>query len=159
MKTSQMPQLDVRIPPMLDSTSLIQRAGFLLNRSAMDIRVLFCELLQPLGIDPRHFGVLSFISEGGASSQQRIAEQINCDRTTMVTVIDDLEKLRLARRTIDPDDRRKSIVCLTEKGKRVLERAGKVADEAERQYLAPLAPEERKQLKQMLQRLVLAKKS
>ena len=159
MKTSQSPHLDVRIPQVLDNTSLIQRTGFLLNRSAFDIRGLFFDALHPLGVDPRQFGVLSFIAECGASSQQQIAEQVNCDRTTMVAVIDDLEKLGLAQRSVDPDDRRKSMVCVTEKGKRALERAGKAADQAERQYLAPLSAAERKQLVDMLQRLVRAKKS
>lgn len=146
-------------PMLLENTSLIRRVGFLLNRSAMEIRESFDTALRPMGIDPRHFGVLSFISEGGAFSQQQIARQVCCDRTTMVSIVDDLERRGLAKRTVDPGDRRKYAVCLTEKGKRVLERARKLAGQAENAYLAALSAQERRQLIGMLQRLVLAPKS
>ena len=144
-----------RIPQLLENTTLIQRVGFLLNRSAQEIRDMFAASLQPLGIDPRHFGVLAFIAEGGALSQQEIARQVCCDRTTMVSVVDDLERKGLARRSVDPADRRKYAVVLTEKGRRILERGGKIAAQMEERYLSSLSASERKVLRGLLQRLVL----
>src|SRR4029077_12779811 len=76
------------------------------------------------------------------------------DRTTMVSAVDDLERLELATRAPDPDDRRASLVALTSRGRTTLVRTTGLIATAEATLLAPLSPSERTQLHGLLARLV-----
>jgi DNA-binding MarR family transcriptional regulator len=57
----------------------------------------------------------------GPRSQQYIGEALRIDRTTMVGVIDDLERRGLVQRVRDPDDRRRYAVSLTDKARELVE--------------------------------------
>ncbi|WP_244535677.1 MarR family transcriptional regulator [Lentibacillus halodurans] len=65
--------------------------------------------LIPFDIDARQYGVLLFIKEHPCSSQKDISENLQIDRTTMVSRIDHLDTLDLVERTKNPDDRRSYI--------------------------------------------------
>ncbi|HYG75014.1 MAG TPA: MarR family transcriptional regulator [Planctomycetota bacterium] len=143
----------------LEDSGLIQHAGFLLNKAAAIIRHMFEMRLAALGIGARHYGLLLYVSECGAVSQQEIAERIGVDRTTMVAVIDDAERMGLARRQVAAGDRRKHAIVITDAGKRLLKRAAALAVAAEDEFLESLSPAERRQLKTLLKRVVLQERA
>jgi DNA-binding MarR family transcriptional regulator len=60
------------------------------------------------------------------------------DRTTMVALIDGLERGGLVERSPHPEDRRKNVVALTAAGRETMAAAAGAADDAERRFLAPL---------------------
>jgi DNA-binding MarR family transcriptional regulator len=134
--------------------SLPLHLGFVLNKAAQRMREGFEESLKPLKIKPRHYGVLSVISEAGPLPQHIIGEILSCDGNSMVAIVDDLEKLSLARRDVHPADRRAYAVCITPVGKRLLEKANNVADRVEKRFLAPLNQSQQRQLQQLLDRLL-----
>ncbi|MBV8735083.1 MAG: MarR family transcriptional regulator, partial [Solirubrobacterales bacterium] len=78
------------------------------------------------------------------------------DPSTMVATIDDLEARGLVERRPHPSDRRAHALHLTEEGREVLGRGRQVARTAEDDLLAPLSPEDRKTLHELLLRLALA---
>src|SRR5690242_3664624 len=112
-------------PSPLKSTSpasgipqmILERAGFLLNKAAQKIRETVEEALKPFGLAGRHLGVLAAIQERGSLTQQEVGKCMRIDRTTMVQVIDDLEKLSLVERKDNPQDRRAYALFLTAKGR------------------------------------------
>jgi DNA-binding MarR family transcriptional regulator len=126
----------------------------LLGRIAQDAADLLGAALAPLGLRPRHFAILTALAEGGATSQHALGERLRIDRTTMVSAVDDLQRLELASRTPDPDDRRAYLVALTPRGRTTLVRATGLVASAEAALLAPLAPAERDQLHNLLARLM-----
>jgi len=134
---------------------LLQYVGFLLNRSAAQIRERFTRALEPLGITPKHYGVLALLDLAGPLSQHEIGDRVWYDRTTMVSIVDDLERRSLARRKAFPGDRRAYAVCLTPKGRALRARAKRVAIRVNQQFLSVLKPRERRQLQTLLKRLVL----
>ena len=135
---------------------LLGRMGFLINKAAQKIRDLDETALKPLGIMGKHLGVLLVLREKGAISQHETGKCIHIDRTTMVDILDDLEKLGLVERKAHPTDRRSHAVYLTAKGKETLPRAHHLGLAVEKKFLSGFSPRERKEFTYLLKRLVLS---
>jgi DNA-binding MarR family transcriptional regulator len=149
-----------KIPPVDDRDDLpramADRLGFLLGRAHITHRQVAEAALAPLGLAPRQFGALSLLADEGPLSQQRLGERMGVDRTTMVALVDGLERSGLVERERDPDDRRAYALRATPRGRRVLERAAAAAERAEAEFLAPIPARDARQLKQILRKLVEA---
>lgn len=128
--------------------------GFTLIRSAHRARECVEAALEPLGFRGRHHAVLLVLQSEGALSQVALTRRLWFDRTTMVSIIDDLESLGLVKRTPDPQDRRAHAVLLTTEGETLLARANEVLKEAEAEFLRPLSEEEQQQFRALLRRLI-----
>ena len=89
---------------------------------------MFADALEPLGLRPPHFGVLTLIDSHPGSTQQELVDRSMIDPSSMVAVIDELEELGLAERRAHPGDRRKHAVHLTADGQRTLEQARATRD-------------------------------
>src|SRR4051794_11543438 len=100
---------------------------FLLVRLGAYAGSRFVEALEPLGIEPRHFGVLVRLVDHEGSSQQELGARLDLNPTRMVFLIDDLEGRGLVERRPNPDDRRRHALYLTEAGRTTLDRARVVA--------------------------------
>src|SRR4051795_1541745 len=117
---------------------LASAPGFLLSWNGQRIARTFAAALEPLGLRPQHFGVLTLIDANPGSAQRNLGEGSMIDASTMVAVIDELEAGGLAERRPHPDDRRKRAVHLTAKGRRTLGRAREVAIRTAQDVFAPL---------------------
>ena len=115
---------------------------YLLKHAQMRLAGLTGPALEPFGINGRQCAVLVAIDERAPSSQHDIAARLGVDRTTMVTLVDELEGKGLVERRPDPLDRRKNVVALTELGRTTLQEATGAVDEAERCFLSPLSDDE-----------------
>jgi DNA-binding MarR family transcriptional regulator len=131
------------------------RLGFLLGRAHMAHREVAETALAPLGLGPRQFGTLAVLADEGPLSQQRLGERTGIDRTTMVALVDGLERSGLVERERDADDRRAYALRATPRGRRVLGRATAAAARAEAEFLAPLQAEDARRLKEILRTLIL----
>ena len=137
------------------SERLLGRAGFLLNKTAQKIREAYEEQLTPLGLTGKHYGVLAVLDEKGSITQHEIGKCIYIDRTTMVSVIDDLEKLGLVERKEHPTDRRSHAIYMTAKGKETLPKAHQLGVLVEKRFLECLSAKEQKELVKLLRQLVV----
>jgi DNA-binding MarR family transcriptional regulator len=137
------------IPP-----SILDRPGALLVIAARRGQELAAERLTPLGLNVRMCGVLNLLKEEGPKSQQEIGEQLSIDRTTMVEIVDELERQGIVRRERSPHDRRSYAVTLTTSGKAKQKRASEAFDAAADDFLSPLSKPEREKLGGMLKRLI-----
>jgi DNA-binding MarR family transcriptional regulator len=122
--------------------ALAGRLGYLMKHAYLRLAVLTGSALAPFGISGRECAVLIAIDERVPLSQQEVARRMGVDRTTMVTLIDDLESKGLVQRRPDPDDRRKNVVLLTEAGRTTLRGAAAATEQAERRFLASLTGDE-----------------
>ncbi|MEV7007309.1 MarR family transcriptional regulator [Streptosporangium sp. NPDC051022] len=95
-------------------------------------------------------------AHGRELSQRDLCELSGMDRTTMVAVIDKLERLDYARRARSDVDRRKHLVVLTDRGRQAVEEALAHMATVEAGFLAPLEPAERQRLNDMIARLYAA---
>ena len=133
---------------------LLDHLGPLLGRAHEAHRVLSAALLEPTGLSPKGFGALTVLAEEGPLPQGRLAVRQGIDRTTMVAVVDELERLGAVRRRRDDRDRRAYALELTPEGERLLERGRTAIEDAEDRFLAPLPAAERCALKRSLRTLV-----
>jgi|SRR5215211_858912 DNA-binding MarR family transcriptional regulator len=132
---------------------LASAIGFLISWNGQRMAHTFTGALQPLGLRPPDFGVLTLIDAHPGTTQQQLVERSLIDPSSMVAVIDELEEMGLAERRSHPSDRRKHAVHLTAKGRRTLERARKVAMGVAEDVLAPLGERERDDLRRLLRKL------
>src|SRR5438067_9205351 len=96
---------------------LASALGFLLSWNGQRMAYTFAEALEPLGLRPPHFGVLTLIAAEPGSTQQALVDRSMIDASSMVAILDDLEELELAERRPHATDRRKRAVHLTARGK------------------------------------------
>ncbi|RUS50224.1 regulatory protein MarR [Kurthia sp. 3B1D] len=127
-----------------------QSYGFLLGKVLQRMETKFAEGLVPYHINARQYGVLLFINGNPYSSQKDISENLQIDRTTMVSHIDYLETLGFVERTRNPNDRRSYSLMITSKGKDLLDSRWEFLNDIELEVLAPLNNQERQLLKDFL---------
>jgi DNA-binding MarR family transcriptional regulator len=135
-------------------SSLDDRLGPLLGRAHEAHRALAAQALAGIGISPKGFGSLSMLAAEGPLSQQGLAERTGIDRTTMVAIVDELERAGVVERRRDPRDRRAYALHITAKGRRVLPQARAMVLEVEESFLAPLGAEDQRRLKAALRALL-----
>jgi DNA-binding MarR family transcriptional regulator len=132
---------------------LSRRVGFLLAQLGTHAHRRFAERLTELDLHPRHFGMLSHLAASEGQSQQALSVALGIHRSAMVALVDDLEQRGLAERRRDPADRRAYTLHLTPRGRKVLARAERVAQEHEAELLRGLGASERSRLIALLQRV------
>lgn len=87
--------------------------------------------LAPLGIQPRHFGMLSLLTEQDGQSQHQLCERLGVHRNVMVGLVDELEQRGLVQRQRQPADRRAHAVHLLPAGRELHAKAEVLVGEFE----------------------------
>jgi DNA-binding MarR family transcriptional regulator len=149
-QTAPVPRPDLpRVPP-----ALTERLGFLLAKTHAIVHAIAEETLAPLDLHVKEYAGLNVLYEAGPLSQHAVGEILGVDRTTMVAVVDELERKGLVDRGRNPDDRRAYALVITDEGVSAMRRARRLLATAERKFVAPLSSEEVDQLRDLLARLI-----
>jgi DNA-binding MarR family transcriptional regulator len=127
--------------------------GFLLHVALRTLGVGIREALEGSGIHPGHLGLLGALTDAGPMNQRRLSELTLIEKSSVVLFLDELEKDGWIRRVRDPDDRRAHIVEITDRGAARFKVLGEKMQAVQDRFLAPLEPQERKQIVELLQRL------
>ena len=127
-----------------------RRVGQLLFVVQQAAQALAAERLEPLGLSPRAWGVLSTLAESGPLTQIELATTMAVDRTAMVYLLDELEEQSLVERVRHPQDRRAFLIHLTDGGRDMQRRAAAALAGAADTLLTPLDPAERESLNSLL---------
>lgn len=109
------------------------------------------EVLRPFGLSPAGGLVLSMLAdEDRPLTPGEIRDRLLVKGATVTGVIDSLSKAGLVRRTKHPDDRRRQLVGLTDKGRRLADRFRPAVHAAERPWFESLDEKERRRLLALL---------
>lgn len=127
-----------------------RRSGALLENLARRMRTHAVRVLEPLGLRPRHLVALTVLRDRDGSTQQALATTLVLDRATVVGLLNDLEADGLVERQRSPEDRRRHIVRLTDKGARTLAKAEFSLAAVEDEVLCGLDAEQRAALYDLL---------
>ncbi|HEX3432859.1 MAG TPA: MarR family transcriptional regulator [Solirubrobacteraceae bacterium] len=127
--------------------------GYLLARLGEASSRRFHKALEPEGLHPRHFGVMTMVAAQPGMSQQQLHEKTAIDPSSMVAVIDELQSRGLAERRQNPGDRRARTIYLTEQGEQTLQRIRGLAAELQQEFFAALSAAERRELHALLRKL------
>jgi DNA-binding MarR family transcriptional regulator len=134
-------------------TRQTQRVGQLLFVAQQAAQALAAQRLEPLGLSPRAWGVLSTLVESGPLTQIELATTMSIDRTAMVYLLDDLEERSLVERVRNPRDRRSFLIHLTGGGRDAQRRAAAALAGAAETLLTPLRPSEQRHLVELLAKI------
>lgn len=127
--------------------------AFTLSRLGFAVSQAFAHGLQPLGIEPQHFGLLRILLFAGGESQRAIGTSLGIPPNRMVALVDDLESRGAVKRDRHPTDRRAYALSLTQEGRALFDRAFEVARSVEGHLCADLSGDDKQQLFDLLGRL------
>ena len=133
---------------------LSDRLGYLLGRAHLLHRADAERALASLHLGVKELGALSILIAEGPLSQQRLGERQGVDRTTMIGVVDELERNGFVERRRNPADRRAYALHPTSLGRRRLRQAEAAVERAEDEFLAPIPADDRRRLKALLRTLI-----
>lgn len=114
---------------------------------------IFRDFAAALGsehVTPGLYGVLTVIETNPGLKQTELAGAVQLDRSTVVTVIDKLEKRGLVERRQAEGDRRSNAIHLTAEGKALLGRIKPLVRQHEARLTAQLSDDERQTLTGLL---------
>lgn len=139
-------------PPQTAPSAIRNRLGMLLYSTGNGL-LGYCEgdLLE-IGLDGREYMALAILDEDLPRSQLELSQLTGKAPAIVVAIVDTLEEQGLAVRERDPADRRRSVVRITDKGRKALAKADALSAESERVILGGLDDDERAQLLALLQR-------
>ena len=132
-----------------------EHPGFalLLVQLGMEAARQFAERLAPLGVEPRHVGMLTRLAANEGKAQQIIGELIGLNPTQMVFLVDELEGRGLVERRRNPADRRSYALYLTPAGRDMLGKVQQVAQVHQAKLGKSLSESEQEQLTELLGRI------
>lgn len=137
----------IEVPPHAGSPA------FLLSQLGAACASLFAELIEPLGLSPRGYGVLGLLGGEASPTQQQLADTVGLHRNLMVGVIDELEANGWVTRRRDGTDRRAFRIDLTTAGRHVLESVVEAISELDHKVTHPLTRSEVETLTGLLLRI------
>jgi len=132
---------------------LAQFPGYLLSRLGHQCSHRFRTSLEPLGITPRLFGVMSIVAARPGITQKGLHQCTAIDTSSMVALVDELERLGLAERRVPHDDRRARAIYLTNQGQALTERVQSHTATVQRELFSALSAAELRSLHALLRKL------
>ncbi|GLC31572.1 MarR family winged helix-turn-helix transcriptional regulator [Clostridium omnivorum] len=99
---------------MFDIDSCI---GFITNKASKKIAEVFNDRLMSYGITRVQWIALYYLLKDGKASQKELADKMNIKESTIVRLIDRLEKEKYVERVKEPENRRITYIILTDSGK------------------------------------------
>jgi DNA-binding MarR family transcriptional regulator len=141
---------------MTKAHRLGDRVVWLVGRASMQAQRLIQERLADGAVRKQHYGVLASLADVGPAAQAVLADRIGIDRSDMVSLLDELEDLRMVSRRPDPADRRRNVVELTDVGVAALVEMDARILAADDELLAPLSVADRATLVRLLAQVLPA---
>jgi MarR family transcriptional regulator, lower aerobic nicotinate degradation pathway regulator len=125
-------------------------SSWLVSKVALEAQ----RVVADAGVRRQEFAVLAALEEAGATSQADLGRRVWMDRSDLHALIGELEHDGLVTRVVDERDRRRKRVRLTSEGEARLRELQARVDGAQEALLAPLGPDERRELRRLLTRLL-----
>lgn len=133
----------------VDSGSL----GFLVASVGQQAQAAFRLRLEPHGLHPRAYAVLSALVSGADHSQHDLSRLLGLPPSRIVGLVDTLEEQGLVKRRPHPLDGRAHLVQLTRAGRQKADDLRVEAVAVERELSTGLSEREREQLRELLLRV------
>lgn len=124
--------------------------GYHLRMAQVAVFKDFDRELAGSDITPAIFGVLEILRHNDGLTQTRLATSIGLDRSSLVPLLDKLQKRNLVTREASLNDRRKNHLFLTPEGRALLAESEHRVQLHEQRILASLSKTEIKQLIKLL---------
>ncbi|OCX64454.1 hypothetical protein BFP70_10390 [Thioclava sp. SK-1] len=138
----------------LRRSALDRSLGYRLRLAQILAYRQFEEKLTDHGAAPRYLGLLSLVLANPGQPQNKLAEAVGLQKSSLVTILDRLEKDGILRRGAIPEDRRAKGVWLTDKGETAVATLSQHAMEHDEKMMRTIAPADRERLLDMLGEMI-----
>ena len=133
--------------------SLLELTTYVLSLSGKAARGRLAERLADRDLRLSHMAVLASLADFGPQVQRGLSEQLSVHPSDMAKVVDELVRRDLVTRTPDADDRRRTVIDLTGRGRRELGQLLAEAVDVQRELLEPLTAAELRTLHKIVLKL------
>jgi DNA-binding MarR family transcriptional regulator len=133
--------------------STTTRPGTIVLLSRLAKAVIRAADEEALGMKYKAYAGLTLLRDA-AQTQKDMCHAMHLDPNNCVLLLNDMEAAGHVRRVRDPEDRRRHIVELTPAGKKALAHAERAMEDLEGEVLGSLSPDERAQLRGLLERAI-----
>lgn len=137
----------------LDQGLLPDLLGYQLRRAQFVVFSEFQKVMADLSVTPGQYGVMTLIGRNPGMTQSALARAVGVERSTMVAVIDGLEKNGFVERRPSPVDRRSYALVLSDAGMKKLADLDPMVAEHDKQVSATLSVTEKASLMELLERV------
>jgi len=132
----------------------------LLHAAVNQVTIYLDRAAAEMGLsDARDWLVLAALDDGTQRTQLELSRVVCVDKTTLITVLDRLERQEMIVRTVDPSDRRVRIPQITDKGREVFATFAAARDAAEGRALEGVSSEDRAVLMDILGRIATSQEA
>lgn len=128
--------------------------AFITNKSAKKLADEFNRRLQENGTTRVQWIALFYIGKAGEISQKELSDYMDIKESSMVRLIDRMEKEELVERRKDSEDRRITKIILTDKGKFLKEDLMPIGQEFQNTVIKGISKENLEIFKEVLQRMI-----
>ncbi len=135
-----------------DEYRLDDQAGYIMRLASQRHAGIF-QSLAPAGLTPTQFSTLMRLHEQGECSQNRLGRLASMDVATIKGVVDRLLRKGLVASKPDPNDKRRMLISLSEKGAALIPSLHKAGHEITAETLKPLTSSEQRTLLKLLRKL------
>jgi DNA-binding MarR family transcriptional regulator len=97
------------------------------------------------GLRSYHYRLLAALEEWGPASQAELGRKTGIDRSDITAALTELESRKLVKRTVDPANKRRNIVTVSDQGLKRLLALDAVIDKIQDEFLTPLSQAQRRQ--------------
>lgn len=152
-------QLDMPVSkkPPIALGALAETLGFPIRLVQVAIFKDFAAEMGTLGVTPAIFSVMEVLRGNPGITQSKLAATVRLDRSSVVPLLDKLEKRGIVSRQASTTDRRHNHLYLTEAGEELLDEAVKRVRAHDKRMSAALSAQERATLLALLGKLTTAK--
>lgn len=126
--------------------------GRLIYKTSLNLRNYAEQMLSPYDLTVEQFHILKNASMNLGLSQNKLCEQVGKKPANITRILDRLEKKEWIERRPNPNDRRSSLVYLTDEGERIIEEVSSNFEEYSSWFITGVSNEE-----ELLFRKVLSK--
>lgn len=132
---------------------LQDQIGHLLRRAHQRATQIFLETFEEAGLTPTQWAALAMLAEEGSASQNALGRMTAMDPATIQGVIRRLEERGLITREPDPDDKRRTKLCLSDEGGVLVQELTAAGTRVTERTLEPLDAEDRRKFLDLLAKL------
>ena len=131
---------------------LEDQAGYMMRVAGQRHATIF-QSLAPLNLTPTQFSVLIKLFELGECSQNELGRKTAMDVATIKGVVDRLRSRDLVEAKSDPEDKRRSLIALTDQAKSLKDTLHEAGHKITEDTLGPLTAAERQTFLRLLAKL------
>lgn len=135
-------------------STLEAHLGYWLRMVSNGVSLRFARKVEREGVTVAEWVFLRVLYDAGAVAPSQLAGRMAMTKGAISKLADRLLEKSLIERRANPDDRRAHTLALNREGWALVPRLAALADENDEEFFGALASDERRQLKQLLQKIV-----